>query len=340
MRVLSKYLNISTQSSLPTIQSENALREIISGYPKLLDKRIQDTLDQFSTEFIDVAKVAIVATSSKHGLMFPVHCKPDGLSIIDNTNLALRDISESNLNQNDDYPLHASLFFLVPGIGHALRINGTLESIKDQCYIFNITQVYFHCARAATRANLWTAKTQSNLEPDNLIENASYLLLKTNNSKGRTEISPRGDVAGFVKQLSPTTLLIPERPGNKIAVSLRNIISCPDVELLFITTGSNQTLNIKGIARVVSSCDLLEQCTVNAKAPKIGILINVQSSQFQSDPVLEGEKVWDAEKYIYKTAITPFPKALSAHINGTGLLGKATEVIVGAVVKHDMKNLY
>jgi predicted pyridoxine 5'-phosphate oxidase superfamily flavin-nucleotide-binding protein len=287
-----------------------------------------------------VAKVAIVATSSSHGLMFLVKCNSDGLSINDDQHFVLRNISESNLSQNDNYPLQASLYFLVPGVGHALRINGVIKQINHQYFSFNITQVYFHCARAAARADLWGYREHHSIRPDNLISNASYLLLKTKNSDGKVEISPRGDEIGFVKQISQTTLLIPERPGNKIAVSLRNIISCSEVELFFLTPGINQTLNVKGVAKVISACNLLEQCAVNEKIPKTGILISVKSSQFQLDPVLESEKIWESEKMIDKAAITPFSKALSAHINGTGFLGKATATIVGAVVKHDMKNLY
>jgi hypothetical protein len=55
---------------------------------------------------------------------------------------------------------------------------------------------------------------------------------------------------------------------------------------------------------------------------------------------LEQSGLWDATKAVDKKTLTAFPKALSSHINGTGLMGKVTNTIVGAIVKHDMKNLY
>jgi len=335
-------VNNLSHDYLAEIESEQALRKIISGYPKMLDKRIQRALDPFSIEFIEVSKVAVLATASKHNVMFVLQCKPDKLGIVDDQHFAVNKVSESNLSPGDAYPLQASLFFMVPGIGHALRINGCLKPSKNEAYIFTITQAYFHCARAVARSDFWTPKARpsSNLEIDNVVSRSSYLLLKTLNADGQTEISPRGDEAGFVKQLSPTTLLIPERPGNKIAVSLRNIISCPELELLFMVPGENHTMNVKGLAKVISDREILEQCAVKGKIPKTGILVNVQSSQFQLDPVLESENIWDTRSAISKHSITAFPKALSAHINGTGMLGKATATIVGAVVKHDMKNLY
>lgn len=340
MKDTTEPLNTATPKPLLAIRSEQALRKVISNYPKILDKRVQTSLDQYSEEFIGVANVAIVATHSPHGLMFPILKQADGLSIRDRQHLVLANVSDTKLQQNDHYPLHASLYILAPGIGHALRINGTLVPKEPHCYLFTITQLYFHCARAAARANFWQPEVPTNLCPDNFISKSSYLLLKTNDRSGNTEISPRGDGAGFVKQLSATTLLLPERPGNKVAVSLRNIISCPDVELLFMVPGTSYTLNVQGTAELISSCELLDQCTVNGKAPKVGILITVQATNFQLDPVLEDGDIWSPEKTISKDAITAFPKALSAHINGTGLLGKATTAIIGAVVKHDMKNLY
>lgn len=339
-----------TLKNLPFIETEKALRKIINGYPKMMDKRVQDSLDYFSEEFIAVASAAIVATDNtsteggEQSSMFLSLCQPDGLSVRDKQQLTLSNVPNSNVKHCDKHPVQASLYFLAPGIGHALRINGTLElepasSVHD-CYVFNISQVYFHCARAAARANLWQPQALPKLNHDNFISNASYLLLKTKNTDGHTEISPRGDGAGFVKQISENTLLIPERPGNKIAVSLRNIIDGPAVELLFIAPGSNHTLNIQGTAKLISNCELLEQCAVNGKAPKVGILITTHASSFQLDPALAAGDIWNAEKFNNKSAITSFPKALSAHINGTGLLGKATATLVGAVVKHDMKNLY
>lgn len=340
MKKLTDVNPIPQTQSLPVIQSERDLRHIIPAYPKMLDKRIKHSLDQFSIEFIDVAKVVIVATSSKHGVMFPLHCKPDGLRIGDNQHLIIRDSPNKSLDQGDDYPLVASLYFLIPGIGHALRINGILTSMDQYEYKFSINQVYFHCSRAAVRADLWISKPGGKLEQEQLIGHSSYLLLKTQSSEGRIEISPRGGEPGFVKRISSTTLMIPEFPGNKVAVSLRNIISCPDVELFFIVPGTNNTLNIKGSAELISSCEQLDQCAVKGKIPKVGIIINIQSSQFQLDPVLASRDIWDSEKAISKDAITSFPKALSSHINGKGLLGKVTHTIVGAVVKHDLKNLY
>ena len=266
------------------------------------------------------------------------------VTIVNDSQLKLNNLPYNCQLQAKQTACHASLYIMVPGIGHSLRINGTLSATNSHQYHFNIEGVYFHCARAAARAKFWDnhKKSINNtvINQDNIIALSSYVLLKTQNKQGKTEISPRGDEAGFIKILDQDTLFMPERPGNKVAVSLRNIIERPDVELLFMVPGTPYTLNVQGKAYVSNQSDLLAQCQVNNKQPKTGIVIKIHSTKFRFNDRLEASELWNADKAVDKKDLTPFPKALSSHMNGVGLMGKATTAVVGAIVKHDMKNLY
>ena len=65
---------------------------------------------------------------------------------------------------------------------------------------------------------------------------------------GTCDVSPRGDPAGFVRILDERTLLVPERPGNRLADSLRNVLANPHVGLLFLVPGVGDTLRVNGRA--------------------------------------------------------------------------------------------
>ena len=328
------------------ISTEKALRSLIPNYPKMLDKRIQSSLDFFSLEFIGVAKIAFLASNSDTGKILAIDVNND-INLKNNTHFTFKKLL--TFGQNNSRSLNASIYFMAPGVGHGLRINGTLSN-DEQCTdittsTFNIEAVYFHCARAAARAELWKQFEPNKITEDNIIQHSPFLLLKTMNAQGKTELSPRGDEPGFVKIVSEKIILLPERPGNKIAVSLRNIIICPDIEIIFLVPNSTKDLNIKAKAKIISDKTLLEQCTVKGKTPKTGILIQIESSQFSSDFTFDECDMWNHKNTlessnVEKNSITSFSKALSAHINGTGLLGKATNAVVSTVVKHDMKNLY
>lgn len=324
-----------------SILTDSALRKIIPSGPAILDKRIQPTLDFYSLEFLSKACLVILGTRSNAIPMMALHYRQH-ISIENESCLTIKGLPNNFENIGNTHTF-ASLFIIVPGIGHSLRINGQLENSRQQ-FRFHINEVYFHCARAAARSELFDHSATSNLDTEiteqTIIERSPYLLLKTTNKHGKTEISPRGDEVGFVKLINTNTVFIPERPGNKIAVSLRNIIQCSDVEILFIVPHSPYTLNVRGTATITKEPILLQLSDINGKKAKVGIRIEILEKTFQLDKNIEACDLWNSEKFENKQSLTPFSKALSSHINGTGLLGKATHLIVDAVVKHDMNNLY
>src|SRR5256885_15005380 len=63
------------------------------------------------------------------------------------------------------------------------------------------------------------------------VERSPFLCLATSGADGTCDVSPRGDPAGFVRILDERTLLLPDRPGNRLADSLRHVLENPPVSL-------------------------------------------------------------------------------------------------------------
>ena len=126
------------------------------------------------------------------------------------------------------------------------------------------------------------------------IERAPLMCLGTADAQGRTDVSPRGDLPGFVLVLDAHTLFIPERPGNARYDSLTNILSNPRVGLLFFVPGYEDMLRVNGRARLIHDDALMTRCTVNGKAPKIGIEVSVQEAYLHCAKALRRSKLWDA----------------------------------------------
>jgi PPOX class probable FMN-dependent enzyme len=110
------------------------------------------------------------------------------------------------------------------------------------------------------------------------IERASILFLATSGPDGTCDVSPRGDPTGFVRILDDRTLLLPERPGNRLADSLRNVLFNPHVGLLFVIPGVTDTFRVNGRATLTTDRALLEPCAVEGKVPRLGILIDVEEA--------------------------------------------------------------
>ena len=120
-----------------------------------------------------------------------------------------------------------------------------------------------------------------------------FLVLGTADAEGHADVSPRGDPPGFVKVLDDTTLLIPERPGNNLLDSLSNIVANPEVGLLFLIPGFDETLRVNGTAALVSEPAALAPLAVDGKAPKVAIRVSVREVYLHCARSFRRAKLWD-----------------------------------------------
>lgn len=125
------------------------------------------------------------------------------------------------------------------------------------------------------------------------ISRSPFLSLGTSDASGKVDVSPRGDAPGFVLVLDDNTIFIPERPGNRRVDSLSNIVSNPNVGLLFMIPGFEDTLRVNGRAAVVTDESLLEQCAVKGKVPKTGIRVEVEEAYIHCAKAFKRSKLWD-----------------------------------------------
>jgi uncharacterized protein len=130
------------------------------------------------------------------------------------------------------------------------------------------------------------------------IERSPLVCLATSNAAGDCDVTPRGDPAGFVQILDDKTLLLPERPGNRLADALRNILSNPHVGLLFIVPGVSDTLRVNGRAFLTTDAPLLARCVVEEKIPKLGIVIEIDEVFTQCSKAFIRSDFWNPAKHV------------------------------------------
>jgi uncharacterized protein len=149
-------------------------------------------------------------------------------------------------------------------------------------------------------APLTCAKISDRLNPMTrlFIERSPFVCLSTSDAAGACDLSPRGDPAGFVRILDERTLLMPERPGNRLADSLRNILVNPHVGLLFIVPGVTDTLRVNGRATITTDAGLLASSIVEGKAPRLGLLVDIDEAYTQCSKALLRSHLWDPQRFI------------------------------------------
>ena len=122
-----------------------------------------------------------------------------------------------------------------------------------------------------------------------------FLVISTADADGKADLSPRGDPPGFVHAVDDHTILIPDRPGNNRLDTMANITANPTIGCLFFIPGFEDTLRLNGKARITDDAALLAQCTVNGKAPKVGILIEIEEVFMHCAKALKRSKLWEPD---------------------------------------------
>jgi uncharacterized protein len=135
------------------------------------------------------------------------------------------------------------------------------------------------------------------------VERSPFVCLATSAADGTCDVSPRGDPAGFVRILDEKTLLLPDRPGNRLADSLRNVLENPHVALLFFIPGVPDTFRVNGTATIVDDPELLAQCAVEGKAPKLGLRVDIEQAYTHCPKAFLRARLWDPEQYVDRSEL-------------------------------------
>jgi uncharacterized protein len=169
------------------------------------------------------------------------------------------------------------------------------------------------------------------------IEKSPFLVLATSDADGNCDSSPRGDGPGFVYVMDNQHLIIPDRPGNKRVDSMFNILENPNVGLLFLIPGMDETLRINGKATIIKDEDILEKMAVNGKAPLLGIVVKVEQCFMHCGKAFKRSGLWEPEKWSAKEEMPNAAKIIADHVN---LPGMNEDVVAEALLDGYKNKLY
>ena len=109
--------------------------------------------------------------------------------------------------------------------------------------------------------------------------------------------------AGFVRILDARTLLVPERPGNRLADSLRNILANPRIAILFVLPGLGDSFRVNGRATLTTDAALLAPSSVEGKPPRLGILVDIDEAYTQCPKAFIRSALWDPARHLPPSAV-------------------------------------
>ena len=165
---------------LEEIKSIESLRQLYDAPMALATNKQRNTLDKFSSKFLELSAFSIIATSDINGNM---DCSPRGdypgfIQKLDDKTIAIPNRPGNNRLDNLCNIIanpNIGVLVLVPGFKECLRINGSAKiavnadllnqfkyknKLPISVIVISINEIYFHCAKAITRSKLWEMESQ------------------------------------------------------------------------------------------------------------------------------------------------------------------------------------
>ena len=136
------------------------------------------------------------------------------------------------------------------------------------------------------------------------IERAPFLVLATSDAHGNLDASPKGDGPGFCLIEDERTLVIPDRPGNKLVYGLQNILTNPRVGVIFMLPGTPETVRVNGTATLTADPELLARLAARGKPAVLAIRIQVEECFHHCAKAFIRSQLWKPESWSTRLKIS------------------------------------
>lgn len=184
--------------------------------------------------------------------------------------------------------------FLLPGIRETLRVNGRVVSVDGGEARIAVSECYGHCAKALIRSDFWSA-APVDLPPgsvEDFVADSRFMALATVDRDGRADLSPKGDPAGTMALVEEGRLWFAERPGNRRADSLRNLIVQPRMAALLILPGSHRVARVSGPAGITTAAERRQRFAVKDKVPALVTAVEEPAMELYDSAALVHAGLW------------------------------------------------
>ncbi|MEP2989789.1 MAG: MSMEG_1061 family FMN-dependent PPOX-type flavoprotein [Parasphingorhabdus sp.] len=172
---------------------------------------------------------------------------------------------------------------------------------------------------------------------ERFIAASPFVVISSRGRSGTMDLSPKGDPAGFIKVLDRNTLVFPERPGNRRADTLHNILHNPSIGLIFLIPNMPDTLRVAGTAKIVQDRKLQQELAVDGKEPILLIAIDVHMAFMHCAKCMIRSKLWKPEQW---QSVDGVPRLSDAVIKQLKLAKQEEQMVHDYLRKDQTDRLY
>lgn len=161
------------------------------------------------------------------------------------------------------------------------------------------------------------------------IKASPFLMLATTAASGRVEVSPKGDLPGFVQVEDDRTILLPDRTGNNLAFGLENIIATGQVGAILLRPGTGETLRLNGRAEIFDDADLLARLGTAERPAVLAIRIHIERCYFHCARSIHRAQLWKPETWSERQRVS-FGKIIAPRVGGDDKMAEQMDATVAS----------
>lgn len=145
------------------------------------------------------------------------------------------------------------------------------------------------------------------------IARTTFVSIASSDARGRLDVSPKGDPAGFIKVLDKKTLVVPDRIGNQRADTFRNVLEHPRVGMMLVVPKRREVLRVNGRAEIALDDGLRDMTVVNGHRPDLVLVVRVEEAFFHCGKAMIRSAMWQPEKWGSIEGMSTYAQALKDH---------------------------
>lgn len=220
-----------------------------------------------------------------------------------------------------------SCFFLLPGVGEVLRVNGSVAARKGAQTTVHVQEAYVHCAQAILRSRLWQPPAPAVPEAEvagdgplrrpgvaEFLAEAPFLALSTWDSSGGSDTSPRGDRGTVARILDGHTLAIPDRKGNRRADTLHNLLRDERLSFAALVPGRGDVLHVHGRGTITDDPALLGTMALRGMPPHAALLIDVEHAEVIGNDAVARSLLWTPGAHVERGTVPDLMALAGEHL--------------------------
>lgn len=282
------------------LASADALEQAVGTRPPGWHLKSIPLLDEHCLAFLDRSTFAVLGGQHDDGSLWSVALGGRPVEAVGTDRVRI-DLTDGAPGVDTADGVTAALLCLVPGYRETLRINGRLHGSE-----LVVEEAFLHCAKCMIRSRLWEGEVSATSGPEvidgadlthpevaGFLARSPFVTLTSTDAAHHSDVSPKGDPPGFVLPLGPTTLALPDRPGNRRTDTFHNLLEHPQVALLALVPGDDRVLHVHGAATVTDDAALRSRSEVKGNVPHAMLVVEVAGLSLQTSAAAKAAGLWE-----------------------------------------------